>query len=182
VTDQQRNWDKELADIDRVIQQQGTGPGAPHPAATPAARSTASPTGAAPARRGSVAVTWLWVALAVALPLWPYQRTCGLQTVFFLGAAGITAIVGGLSALSSWANRRGFAHLLSLLVIAWAVAVAASEVLPRVGYAREVRTWTCGALPAPAPSPSGTPVQPGSAGPAAAPSVQQQPAPSPAAP
>jgi hypothetical protein len=185
VTDQQRNWDKELADIDRVMQQQGTGAGTPRPPVAPAARSTAAlPAGAAPARRGSVAVTWLWVllavALAVALPLWPYQRTCGLQTVFFLGAAGITAVVGGLAAVSSWASRRGFAHLVSLLVIAWAASVAASEVLPRVGYAREVRTWTCGALPAPAPS--AAPVEPGTAAPAPAPSVQQQPAPSPAAP
>jgi hypothetical protein len=113
-------------------------------------------------------------------PLWPYQRTCGLQTIFFLGATGITAIVGGLAAVSSWANRRGLAHLLSLLVIAWAAAVAASEVLPRVGYAREARTWTCGAVPA--RTPSGAPVQPGTAQPSPAPSVQQPPAPSPRAP
>ena len=157
MTEQPRNWDKELADIDRAIQQQGPAPAAPRPAAGPAPRSGPSlPPGAPPARRGSVAITWLWVllavALAVALPLWPYQHTCGLQTVFFLGAAGITAIVGGLAAASSWANRRGFAHLLSLLVIVWAGIVAATEVLPRVGYAREARTWTCAEAPVPAPA------------------------------
>ena len=165
MTDQQRNWDKELADVDRVIHQQGSGPSGPPVTAPPAKPS--------PARRGSVAITWLWaslaVALAVALPLWPYQRTCGLQTVFFLGATGITAIVGGLAAASSWANRRGLAHVLSLLVIAWAAAVAASEVLPRVGYAREARTWTCAAAPQPA-------------GARPNPAAQQPPAPSPAEP
>ena len=184
MTDQQRNWDKELADIDRVMQRQGPGTGA-EPGALPATRpAPAVPPGAAPARRGSVAITWLWVllavALAVALPLWPYQRTCGLQTVFFLGATGITAIVGGLAAASSWANRRGLAHLVSLLTIAWAAAVAASEILPRVGYAREARTWTCAASPG--PTPTAAPVAPGTAQPAPAPSAQQQPAPSPAAP
>ena len=154
MSDQQRNWDKELADIDRAIQQQP--PAAPRAGAPPPVPPAGSPSAPARARRGSVAITWMWVllalALAAALPLWPYQRTCGLQTVFFLGAAGITAIVGGLAAASSWANRRGFGHLLSLLVIAWALIVAASEVLPRVGYAREVRSWTCAAEPAEAPA------------------------------
>jgi hypothetical protein len=101
-------------------------------------------------------VTWLWVllavGLAVGLPLWPYQRSCGLQLAFYLGAAGITLLVGGLAALSSWANRRGLAHVLSLAVMAWAAIVAAGEILPRVGYAREAHTWTCVAAPAAAPA------------------------------
>jgi hypothetical protein len=171
VTDPPRNWDKELADIDRVIQEQGTGAARPASAPTPAGRAAPALPAGPPARRGSVAITWLWVllalALAVALPLWPYQRTCGLQTVFFLGAAGLTAIVGGLAAASSWANRRGFAHLLSLLAIGWAAVVAAGEVLPRVGYAREVRTWTCAAEPAP----SAAPAVPGTARPSPSPST-----------
>ncbi|HYC32024.1 MAG TPA: hypothetical protein VEB59_07010 [Gemmatimonadales bacterium] len=152
MTEQPRNWDRELADIDKAIDKHGSVP-APVPAPVPR--------GPAPAR-GSVAITWLWVlfavALAVALPLWPYQRACGLQAFFFLGAAGVTVVVGGLAALSSWANRRGFAHVLSLLVVAWGVIVAAREILPRTGYAREARTWTCPApapttQPAPAPGP-----------------------------
>ena len=147
MTDKPRNWDKELADIDRVIGEQG--PGAPPARGGVPSRPGAPqlPPGEPPPRRGGAALTWFWVllavGLAVALPLWPYQRTCGLQTVFFLGAAGITALVGGLAAASSWANRRAFAHIVSLLVMAWALAVAASEILPRTGYAREVRTWTC---------------------------------------
>ena len=51
--------------------------------------------------------TALWAALAVALGAalvaWPYQKACGLQLFFFLGAAGVTLIVGGLGAINSWA-------------------------------------------------------------------------------
>ena len=182
MTEQPRNWDKELADIDRVIAEQGRGTAGQQGGAVAPRSGTPAPAagGVAPGRRGSVAVTWFWVLLAVglalALPLWPYQRTCGMQAVFFLGGTGITALVGGLAALSSWANRRGFAHILSLLVIAWAGAVAASEILPRVGYARETKTWTCPAVPAGAPAPA--PTQPGDQ---PAP-IQQTPAPATAAP
>ena len=161
MTEQPRDWDKELAEIDRAIARGSAPPGQGGPVVPGSVPPR--PAGAAPptprTRRGSVAVTWLWVllalALAVALPLWPYQHACGLQAVFFVGAAGVTALVGGLAALSSWANRRGLAHVVSLLVIAWAAAVAASEILPRVGYAREARSWSCEAVPAPA-GPSGS--------------------------
>ncbi len=136
-----RDWDKELADIDRVIEKGTTAPaGRPLPAGTP-------PVPTAPVARRSVALTWFWaslaVALAIALPLWPYERACGLRLGFFLGATGITLLAGLLGALAGWANRRGFAHVLSLVVLVWALAVAVSEVLPRVGYARETRTWLC---------------------------------------
>ena len=166
MSEQPRDWDREMADIDRAIAKQGGTPGAPG-GGTVTPRSAPAPTGApasprpaAAPRRGSVAVTWLWVllalGLAVALPLWPYQRSCGLQAAFFVGATGITLLVGGLAAISSWANRRGLAHVLSLAVMAWAAIVAAGEILPRVGYARETRTWTCVAAPAAAPAPAPT--------------------------
>ncbi|HUF35556.1 MAG TPA: hypothetical protein VMN37_06375 [Gemmatimonadales bacterium] len=191
MSEQPRNWDKELADVDRVIAEQGTG-------APPARGGAPARHGEPPARRGGAALTWFWVllavGLAVALPLWPYQRTCGLQTIFFLGAAGITALVGGLAAASSWANRRAFAHVVSLLVMAWALVVAASEILPRTGYAKEVRTWTCPDVPAqpapaqpgptqaapvqPSPAPA-APVQPNPAQPAPAQPGPAQPAPAP---
>jgi hypothetical protein len=35
------------------------------------------------------------------------------------------------------------AHTLSLLVLLWGLVLAAREVLPRTGYARHVRTWSC---------------------------------------
>lgn len=155
-----RDWDKELSDIDRVIEKQGREGPAPRPGApAPLPPGPSGPAAPPARRRGGVALTWFWVllalAMAVALPLWPYQRACGLQVVFFIGASAVTAIVGGLAAVSSWVNRRGLAHVISLLVIGWALAVGASEILPRVGYARVAETWTCPDEPVPPPAPVG---------------------------
>jgi hypothetical protein len=176
MTEQPRNWDRELADIDKVIAK-GSAPGPAGSVPATAGRKAGVPVGAAVPRR-SVAVTWFWVVLAVALaaalPLWPYQRSCGLQLMFFLGAAGVTALIGLLGALASWANRRGFAHVVSLAVILWSAVIGLREVLPRVGYAKAVRTWTCEAAPAPgpqAPAPERAP--------AAQPAPTSQPAPAP---
>ena len=105
-----------------------------------------------PVRRRSVALAWFWallaVALGLALLLWPYQRACGLQLIFFLGAAGITALIAVLGALASWAHHRALAHVISLLVLVWAGFVAMREVLPRVGYARTSLVWMCPTEPA----------------------------------
>ena len=96
MTEQPRDWDKELADIDRVIGKQGTPPPGGAPVAAPARRHAVAHSANACRRRvrdraGSVAMTWFWVGLAVllaaALPLWPYEKTCGLQLFFYLGAA-----------------------------------------------------------------------------------------------
>jgi len=153
MSEQPRNWDRELADIDKVIAK-GSVPPAGGSAPSPAGRGSGLPMGA-PVSRRSVAVTWFWlllaVALAAALPLWPYQRSCGLQLMFFMGAAGVTALVGVLAALASWASRRGFAHVVSLGVILWSAVIGLREVLPRVGYAKAARTWACEAPPTPAP-------------------------------
>ncbi|HET7470206.1 MAG TPA: hypothetical protein VFJ81_11045 [Gemmatimonadales bacterium] len=173
MSDQPRDWDRELADIDRLMAKQGAPTGSPTPA--PMSPRGPLPAGPAPVRRRSVALTWFWVvlaiALALALVLWPYQKACGLQLFFFLGAAGVALIVGCLGALNSWAHRRGFAHILSLLVILWAGIVAAREILPRVGYARDARTWTCAAAPVSAPAGQNP-------APATAPSSQTAPVPS----
>jgi hypothetical protein len=157
MSDQPRDWDRELANIDKAIAKQGTTPAGAAPTPGIAARP---PAGVPAPRRRSVALAWFWVllavALAAALPLWPYQKSCGLQLFFFLGAAGVTMLVGLLGALSSWAHRRGFGHLLALSVLTWAGIMAAREVLPRSGYAKQSLTWMCpsaGPTVAPAPAP-----------------------------
>jgi len=169
MSDQPRDWDRELADIDRAIAKQNA-PGAPAPAppsTAPGARRPASSPGSAPVRRRSVALTWFWVALAVALgvalAIWPYQRACGLQLFFYLGAVGVTALAALLGALASWSHRRAVAHVLSLLVMTWAAVAAAREVLPRTGYAAAARTWMCAATPA-APAGPTAPSAPAPAG------------------
>jgi hypothetical protein len=152
MTEPPRDWDRELAQVDRAIAKQQP------PATAPAV----GPAGHPPVGRRFVALTWFWsglaVLLAVALLLWPYEKNCGIRLIFFLGAAGLTVLAGLLGALAAWAHRRGLAHLLSLLVITWAAALIMREILPRTGYAKEAREWTCPApppAPTPAPQPSG---------------------------
>ena len=166
-----RDWDKELANIDKAIAKAGS---APPP---DVGRRSGDATDAAGAERphrpgpgtscspGSGCC--LAIALAAALLLWPYDKTCGLQLTFFLGAVGTTAVFALLGAFSAWIHRRAFAHMLSLIVLALAGVAAAHEILPRTGYAKETRTWLCPSAPAaPATAPAATP----SPAPAATPS------------
>ncbi|MEP7176269.1 MAG: hypothetical protein ABI860_06920 [Gemmatimonadales bacterium] len=162
MSEQPRDWDREMADIDRMAdQQRGTPAGGipPAPGSGPYA----------PARRGPVALTWFWallaVALAVALPLWPYQRACGLKLFFYLGAVVVTLVIAIVGALASWGNRRGFAHVLSLLVVLWVGAVAAHEVLPRIGYAKASLAWMCTTEPGAPVRPAGVETMPTQAAP-----------------
>jgi hypothetical protein len=159
MTDRPRDWDKELSDIDQVIQQGGGAAGQQGgppalPSGAPVTTRPLSP-GSPGVAKGSVAMTWFWVVLAlllaVSLPLWPYGKECGLQLFFYLGAATLALLAGVAGAVSSWATRRGLGHLLSLLVVLWAGAMGAREVLPRVGYAAQSRPWFCPATPEPAP-------------------------------
>jgi hypothetical protein len=149
MNEEPRNWDKELANIDKAIARQ------PAPPVVP--RSAGAEVPATPPSRRFVALAWFWtilaVVLAVALPFWPNDKSCGLRLVFFLGAAGIAMLMGILGALSSWSYRRGLAHLLSLMALVWAGIMAVREILPRTGYARHELQWTCPDAPeAPAPN------------------------------
>ena len=159
MTEKPRDWDKELADIDRAMARQP----APTPdPGSPPGRVAGEPS-LTPARRRFVALTWFWTGLAIVLALglaiWPYDKLCGIRIIFYLFAAGLALLMGVLGSLASWSYRRGLAHLLSLAVIAWAAVVVAREVLPRVGYAKQELSWTCPEEPAGgAPTtPPGTP-------------------------
>jgi hypothetical protein len=147
MTEQPRDWDKELADIDRAMARQ---PGSP-----PAKPETGTAV-TAPQRR-FVALAWFWtllsILLAVALIVWPFEKTCGIRLIFFIGAAVLALLMGVLGAFTSWAHRQGPAMLLSLLVILFAGIMAVREILPRAGYAKEALEWTCPPA-APAPSPA----------------------------
>jgi hypothetical protein len=140
-----RDWDKELANIDKVIARGGT---APVGDSTPVARPSSG--GGLPAASGgrfAVATTWfrviLGLLLAVGITQWPYSNACGLNLAMYLGAIATVIVAGLWSSVSSWNRRLGFAHFLSLLVLLWGLTLAAREVLPRTGYARELRTWSC---------------------------------------
>lgn len=149
-----RDWDKELADIDKVIARGG---GASTGGSGPVARGSASG-GALPAPSGgrfAVATTWfrvvLGLLLAIGITQWPYANACGLNLAMYLGAISTVIVAGLWSSVSSWNRRLGFAHFLSLSVLLWGLVLAAREVLPRTGYARESRTWSCPTVAPPSP-------------------------------
>ena len=141
-----RDWDKELADIDKVIARSPAPSGAP--AALPAAAGSGSRAVAA-VPGGKRATLWTWTQvilgglLAVGMTQWPYAHGCGIKLFFYVGAAGLVVVAGLWGALSSWRRRMGLAHSLAMLVILTGLVLLAREVLPRVGYAKQAATWMC---------------------------------------
>ncbi|MGE0352630.1 MAG: hypothetical protein AB7I33_01135 [Gemmatimonadales bacterium] len=148
MSDEPRNWDKELAEIDKVIARtQGAPPAPARPGKGEVAPGKAAlPPG--PAGRRAVLSTWLRVllgaVLAVAMTQWPYGHGCGIRLFLYLGAAGAVVVAGLWSGISSWHRRMGLAHTLALLVALWGLVLVARETLPRVGYAKTSMTWLCG--------------------------------------
>lgn len=149
-----RDWEKELAAIDRQIasvKDVTVDDGAPAPPATPARPPSqpAPPTAhgglgagmpavhhASPGRRWMLYVRLLVaVLLAVGIGFWPYGTRCGVELGGYLAAVGLVAVGGIWSAVWSWRHRAPRAHVLSLLVLLWALGLGAWQVLPRVGLA-----------------------------------------------
>lgn len=134
-----RDWDKELAEVDKVMAKQ--------PAPVPAKAGSAPPALRAGPPGGSVLGTWLKVGLgavlAGAMTQWPYANACGIGLFIYLGATGVVVIAGLWGSLSSWHRRMGLAHVVSLLVAWWGFGLAAAVALPRIGYAKHAATWFC---------------------------------------
>ena len=149
MTDQPRDWDREMAEIDKVIAREGT-PAAPAP--VPAGRAAARVPATAPAAmpvvtRKARAAGWLRVllavAVAVAIPFWPYLNACGLGLALYAGAVTFLILIALWAAAGTWSRRLGFAHFLSLAVLLWGLGLAASIILPRIGYAVPAAAWMC---------------------------------------
>ena len=161
-----RDWDKELAQIDKLMAS-GARPESPPATAAPGG-SAPAPRGRAPApaaeagrRPRSVVFTWLrlllGLAVGVGITQWPYERGCGLLLFGYLGAVAGVIVAGLWSTISSWRTRSAFAHALSLALMCWGAILGAREVLPRVGYARTRATWFCPAAGATTPGNRATP-------------------------
>jgi hypothetical protein len=85
----------------------------------------------------------LGLSVAVMMGWWPYPRACGLPLAGYLGAVTTVIMGGGWAAISSWKVRSGLAHTIALIVMFFGIVLAASELLPRTGYAVRHATWTC---------------------------------------
>ncbi|MEO8452904.1 MAG: hypothetical protein ABI647_24155 [Gemmatimonadota bacterium] len=145
--DQPRDWDKELAQIDKLMGKPGAAPAQlPAPAGKGAPRP-ALPAPAAAVSRRETLTTWARVALGIALAAgmtqWPYFHACGWELYGYLAAIGVTTLAGLWGATASWRRRMGLAHTLSLLVMLAGGILAAREVLPRIGYTKYSAIWMC---------------------------------------
>ena len=137
----QRDWDKELAKVDRMIAAGGDAP-APSPAGAAATRP------AVPRPRGrDIFFTWVRLSLALVLGIgmtqWPYLHGCGFPLLAYMGGV-VTVIVASVwSMISSWRSRSVAAHFISIGLLLWGSALALREALPRMGYARQSANWFC---------------------------------------
>jgi hypothetical protein len=103
-------------------------------------------------------------ALGAALTQWPYRSDCGWALYGYLAAVFAVLLSAGWAAVAAWRLRMPSAHVLALVVGFWGIVLAAEQVLPRVGYAAESRSWACPApvrvpvraAPAPAVPPAGS--------------------------
>jgi hypothetical protein len=174
-----RDWDKELAQIDKLIASGGT---EPPPLGNKPARAREAAPAPAPAGGGRIAgwrhtpfFTWVRLLLALGLGIgmtqWPYTHGCGLPLYAYLAGVGTLIVASFWTMLSSWKSRSGLAHFLSVTLLFWGTALGAREILPRIGYSRQSASWTCSAAPvqvspAPAPTtPAPTPATPAPAHP-----------------
>lgn len=164
-----RNWERELAEIDRRLGSipEEPVPAAPAPArarALPPAASAPAPTAAAaerrtigtpaPGRRGWRTQLALLLRVLVsagivaALLYWPYASRCGVQLAYYLALVGALGLTGLWTSVAAWRHRAAFVHLLGLATLAGAVVLGAREVLPKTGYAvpspAHPASWSCG--------------------------------------
>ncbi|HET8633596.1 MAG TPA: hypothetical protein VFL88_05560 [Gemmatimonadales bacterium] len=155
MNDQPRNWDRELAEIDKAIAKMPTPPGPPAGVSRTAATAgaAAAAPAALPVRRRDRAATWLWMVLgltlAVALPLWPYASACGTGLFGYLAVIAVLVLSAILALRTSWRARQGKANALAVVLLLWGLTLAAAAVLPRIGYAKASAAWMCPAGPPP---------------------------------
>jgi hypothetical protein len=165
-----RDWDKELAEIDRRLASVPDEPQAPAPArptpAPVAAPSMQAPSAAAqpprrlgtpadaPGRRAMrtqialLARLAFGAAVVAALVYWPYPARCGLGLGYYLALVSVLGLAGLATSVASWRHRAPLVHLLGILMLGAAGALGAREVLPKVGYAfptpEHPASWSCG--------------------------------------
>ena len=144
----QKNWDRELAKIDRQLESISDEALLPaKPGAGPAAKAEAVTVQRQTTTLGVMARLVLATALGVGMIFWPYSARCGGGLFAYLGAVGVLIAAGIWTSVWTWRHRSVRGHILSLLLILWGSTLAAIEILPRVGYAIPTEThpavWMC---------------------------------------
>jgi hypothetical protein len=157
-----RDWDKELAEIDRRLSSVPEEAPPPAPAA-PVGRAPAPARPSEPARAATVAAPvarrhWkhtagllfrllLTALLLAVVVVWPYDTRCGAWLAGYLATIAVTGLAAIWTAVAAWRHRGAIVHVLSLGMLVTAAVYAAIEVLPRVGYAvpdaAHPAMWAC---------------------------------------
>jgi hypothetical protein len=147
-----RDWDKEMAEIDKIIASGKASPAASPPAGGVPARAgqqaPARPATATTVTRGRDKVgVWLRTLVgaggAVALQLWPYAKGCGTMLYLYMLSTLAVTLLGAWAMRGAWVHRRGVAHVGGLLVFLAGLTFAAIQVLERTSYAAAPLGWTC---------------------------------------
>jgi hypothetical protein len=143
------DWDSKLAKIDKQLESLSDDQliGKTGRAATPVQAQDIERVKKETSTFGVFARLVLSVLLAIGIIFWPYASRCGIGLAAYLGAVTVVIASGVWSAVWTFRHRTGRAHTLSLLLILWGLVLAATEVLPRLGYAvptaQHPASWSC---------------------------------------
>ena len=147
-----RDWDKELAKIDKQLESVSDAQLFPQkPDARPSEVTRVEAQREATTSWPALLRLALSVLLGVGILFWPYANRCGAGLGGYLIAVAAVAGSGIWSAVWTWRHRTGRAHALSILLMVWGLVLGATEILPRIGYAKQSLSWSCTAR---APSPT----------------------------
>lgn len=146
-----RSIDSNAVEVERLLRQlqqlkDDAVPSPPPKPRTPPIVARGQPTPAdlsLPSNPGVWARVALGVLLGAGLTQWPYAGTCGAGLGLKVGATAVVAIAGIWAAAGSWRLRMAAAHITSLLIIAWGLALLTHEVIPRTRYWPEPAAWFC---------------------------------------
>ena len=139
-----RNWDKELEKIDKQLESVSDAQMFPEKKeATPAQKASVAAERATVPSWPAILRLTLASTLGVAILFWPYAHRCGVGLAGYLAAVAAIFAGGVWSTVWTWRHRTGRAHALSILLIAWGLILGATEVLPRIGYAKQALSWSC---------------------------------------
>ena len=140
-------------EVDRLLASLAGVGAKPEPESRPQPRAAKPRIMPPPARRRTdttrrdLAALWARLALGVVLGAmitqWPYPHGCGWGLLQYFGALAMVTVTGTWIAVASWSRRHATSHVLALLLILWGIALAAYEILPRVGYAALRWNWQC---------------------------------------
>jgi hypothetical protein len=143
-----RDWDRELAKIDKQLESASDEQLFPKSAAkTTPQRQDIVEKQSRTSTLGVMMRLLLSVALGVGMIFWPYEARCGVGLMAYLVAVAVLIGAGAWSAVWAWRHRAGKAHVLSLLIMVWGTLLGAQEILPRTGYAKPTlehpSVWQC---------------------------------------